>query len=285
MRMLGEELGRTFGDTCHYSLTEDITKTGHKASDLLDLVETGKLDLCYFSSSYLAARVPDLAVFDQPFPSLDRGALFARLDGETGDFIARSVEAATGFRVLGFWDNGVRHISNRLRPIQAPADCRDLTIRTLNNDLYLQTFRALGALPEVIDVKDLRRAVLDGVVDAQENPLTNIVTFGLQEAHRFVSMTAHFQGICLVLANRASFERLPQDIQQAMIDCIATASREQRAVAMQEDIDCLTSLEADGVAILQPHEIDRRAFGAAVSGVAAALNTSLNPWLLAQLRG
>jgi C4-dicarboxylate-binding protein DctP len=284
LRELGLALGERFGDACAFSLTGNITADGHKASDLLDMVEGDELDLCYFSSSYLAARVADLAVFDQPFPSMDRAQLFRRLDGEAGERLKRAVAAATGFEVVAFWDNGLRHISNRLRPIVRPADCAGLSIRVLPSSLYAATFKALGAAPEVIDVKDLRQAVLEGRVDAQENPLTNIVTFGLDEAHRHVSLTGHFQGIALVLANKARFNRLSAEMRGGIGECLTRATALQRTLAVKEDTDCLDLLEGRGVAVVRREALDLAGFRAAVAGVAATSGSGIDPALLKQLR-
>src|SRR5579862_9835724 len=62
----------------------DIAARGRKVADLLDLVRSGELDLCYFSSSYLAARVPALGVLDIPFCFTDPGETRAHLDGVLG---------------------------------------------------------------------------------------------------------------------------------------------------------------------------------------------------------
>ena len=114
----------------------------------------------------------------------------------------------TGYRVLGYWDNGFRHISNRLRPIRHPDDCRGMRIRTLDNAVYRQALAAMGFAPVTIDVKDLVRAVETHEVDAQENPLTNTVNFGLHRTHKHLSLTSHFYGVALLLANRAWLEAL-----------------------------------------------------------------------------
>jgi C4-dicarboxylate-binding protein DctP len=284
MRMLGTEIERRFGDDCRFHLTEDITQSGRPAAELPGLVERGELDACYFSSSYLAARIPELAAFDLPFQVRERGSIFQGLDDELGSRLAEAVAARTGFRVLGFWDNGVRHVSNRLHPIHTPDDCRGLKIRVLNSSLYLATFRALGCEPSVIDPKDLRAAVASHRVDAQENPLTNIVTFKLYETHRFISMTAHFLGICLVLVNRPKFDGLPQDVRDGIAECVAAATRAQRDFAIAEDSECAAMLTASGVEIVPPERIDGQAFRHAVAGVVAEAEAGIDPWVLSQLR-
>ena len=111
------------GGTLKIKVTDSIIRHGRKAADLLAMVERGELDGCYFASSYLTGRVPTLAVFDEPFQGGSRETTFAALGDETGAVLAAQVAAATAYRVLGFWDNGIRHISNRVRPIRTPADC------------------------------------------------------------------------------------------------------------------------------------------------------------------
>src|SRR5215469_3819457 len=104
-------------------VTDSILAQGYKAADLPGMVESGELDGCYFASSYLAARVPALGMFDAPFQAGERGGVFSRLDGDLGITLAEAVAAATNYRVLGWWDNGIRHISNGVRAIRTPADC------------------------------------------------------------------------------------------------------------------------------------------------------------------
>lgn len=128
-------------------IVPDITQTGRPAAALLAMVEAGEIDGCYFASSYLAGRIPALGLFDIPFAATDRAATYAQLDGATGERLAAAVAAASGYRVLGFWDNGFRHLSNAVHPIRRPDDCRGLKLRTLDNALHQEVFAALGFVP------------------------------------------------------------------------------------------------------------------------------------------
>jgi TRAP-type C4-dicarboxylate transport system substrate-binding protein len=244
----------------------DVTARGARAADLLSMVERGEIEVCYFAASYLAGRVPSLGAFDAPFAGVDRARLYAELDGQRGARLADEIEASTGYKLLGFWDNGLRHISNRVRPIRHPDDCRGLTIRTLDNAAYQRVLAAVGFTPRVIDVKDLVRAVESHAVDAQENPLTNTLNFGLHKTHRHLSLTAHFHGVALLLANRAWFDGLAPELQQCVLAAAADASTAQRQWAIDEDALCLERLEADGVKIVPAAEIDLASFRAAADG-------------------
>jgi tripartite ATP-independent transporter DctP family solute receptor len=282
LRVLDAEIGGA-RPGIEVELTPNITAQGRKASDLLTLVERGDLDLCYFSSSYLAGRVPSVRVLDLPFLVADRERAYRALDGDLGHRLADDISRATGFRVLAYWDNGFRHFSNRLRPIRHPRDCAGMKIRTLDNALHQQVFRALGFEPVTIDVRDMPTAIVSGVVDAQENPLTNTLNFGLHRTHRHISMTAHFFGVALVLANRAKFDGWSGETRQRIGSAVATATRAQRGFAAKEDIDCLARLKADGCEIVTADAIDRPAFEAAVADIREAEMARLDPALVRAL--
>ena len=266
LRRLAASLAAVPGTGWQVEVVRDVTEQGARAVDLLSMVEQGTVEICYFASGYLAGRVPSLGAFDAPFPALDRARLYAELDGgELGARLAGDLAQRAGYRLLGWWDNGVRHITNRLRPIRRPDDCRGLRIRTLDNAAYQRVFAGIGFTPVVIDVKDLARAVETHAVDAQENPLTNTVNFGLHKTHKHLSLTSHFHGVALLLANRAWFEALAPGLQSALLAASADATAAQRQWAIDEDALCLERLRREGVAIVPAEEIDFAAFRAMVS--------------------
>ena len=265
LHALRESVARRAGDALRIRVTDSIVAEGRKASDLLTMVDSGELDGCYFASSYLAGRVPGLGVFDEPFRAGSREAVFGALDGDTGEALADELAAATGYRVLGWWDNGIRHISNAMRPIRTPADCAGLRLRTLDNAQHQAAFRRLGFIPTFIDVADLPRAVADGAVDAQENPLTNVVNFNLHLHHRHISLTGHLLGIAPLLVNRARFDALPTDLRSVLIAAARDSEATQRALAEAEDAECLDLLVKAGVAVVSADAIDLPAFRAAVA--------------------
>jgi TRAP-type C4-dicarboxylate transport system substrate-binding protein len=262
LHALRDTVAERAGDALAITVTDSVVGPGRKVADLLAMVECGELDGCYFASSYLAGRVPALGVFDQPFRAGARDVVFAGLDGDAGASLAECVAAATGYRVLGFWDNGIRHISNGVHSIRTPADCIGLRLRTLDNAQHQDAFARLGFRPMFIDVADLPRAVAERTVDAQENPLTNMVNFGLHEHHRYVSLTGHLLGIALLLVNRARYDALPAELRGALDDAATASERMQRSLAVAEDADCLKLLTGAGVAVVGPDAIDLAAFRA-----------------------
>lgn len=260
-------------------VTPEIMKTGRAAADLLAMTEAGDLDVCYFASSYLGGRVPALTLLDLPFPGTDRSAIWRRLDGDAGRLLKAHVEERTGYEVLGFWDNGIRHVSNGVRPIRTPADCEGLSIRTLDNAFHQALFAALGFKPRFIDVKDLAREVRDRTIDAQENPLTNIVNFSIHETHRHVTLLGQFFGVALLLGNRARLATLSPAHRRALDAAIASATVAQRRAAAEEDSACLALLQASGVAVVHPGEIDLPAFKQAMATLVQRETARLDPSL------
>ena len=264
-------------------VTDNITVLGRNATDLFQMTESGDLELCYFASSYLADRVPNLAALDLPFRFTDRAAMIRALDGPFGQTLAGDIAARTGFAVLAFWDNGFRHFTNRMRPIICPDDCRGLTIRTMDSALHQASFAALGFIPRYIDVKDYPAAVRAGTVDAQENPLTNTVNFGVPDTHKFLTLSGHLCGVTLVLANAAWVDHLSPSRRDILNAAMLRATAAQRRFAQEEDSRCLQVLLSAGVSVLGPDQFDRPAFVEATQRVSREAAATLDPALMALL--
>jgi TRAP-type C4-dicarboxylate transport system substrate-binding protein len=264
VRIMIEALLKEAGGQVNVSFESDITERGCKATDLLDLVRSGDLDLCYFSSSYLTRHVPALGLFDLPFQFPDRSDTRLLLEGHLGAILRQEVAARTGYEVLAFWDNGLRNISNAKRPIRSPGDCAGIRIRTLPNAGYHDTFRALGMEPVTIDVGDMVQAIASGAVDAQENPLANIALFGLQKYHRFVTMTGHFQGIVLLLCNAKRLAGWPEKMRTILRAAVREGTAAQWQLASDEEVASRSALEAQGIEIVDIDDAGRALFKQAV---------------------
>lgn len=263
----------------------NVTTQGMTARALFDGVESGAFDMGYMASGYLTARVPQLAVIDLPFSQADRHAAYAALDGQAGQMLCTAVEDATGYRVLGFWDNGFRHLTNHSHSIRAPRDCAGLVVRTLDNRIYRETMAAMGFEPVVTDVRELREAVATGRVDAQENPLTNAVVFELYRHHRHVSLTGHFFGVVLLLANARWFASLSPDMAQVVRKAADAATAAQRRLAEVQDVEALDVLLGQGVSVTTPDELDHESFQTVCRPIVETELVRLEPALVAAYLG
>ena len=259
---------------------DDVTAAQEKASALFDSVEQGKRHICYMASGYLSARVPELAVLDLPFSVSDRAAAVAALDGQAGRMLSRAVAAQSGFQVLAYWDNGFRHISNAVHPITSPKDCVGMVIRTLDSAHYRAALSALGFAPVTTDVRELLRVVQSGEVQAQENPLTNLLNFGLWKYHPHVSLTQHYFGVLLLVCPRSWYEGLSAAQRQTLSVAAKLVTHEQRNNAETQDAIALAQLKSHGVQVVAADAIDLAAMRLATQEVAQQQRQSLPPDLL-----
>lgn len=246
----------------------DVTAVGLTARSLFDGVACGDWQMAYMASGYLSERVPALGFLDLPMLVSDRADALSRLDGRAGRLIGEAVSAATDLKVMGYWDNGFRHITNGIRPIRTPVDCAGLSIRTLDSPIYRATLSAMGFEPMFADVRDFAARIASGEIDAQENPLTNVVQFGIHQHHRHVSLTGHVFGVALLVCHAPWFANLPPAVSDSLLASCGDATRLQREMAAQEDEIALKTLESVGAAILGPGDLDMAAFRTAVAGVA-----------------
>src|SRR5690349_20429675 len=250
LKLIGDTLSAGFGDRISVDYVWNIMDHGHRAEEILTLVENGAMTLGYQSSSYLTDRVPELGFVDLPFLFEHRDQARAAIDGELGRHLSCSIEARINYRILGYFENGFRQISNRLRPVRAPTDLNGMRIRVLPSEVQARTFELLGAIPLRWDLTEAIAAIKAGTIDAQENPFANTVTYGVHKFHRFHTVTNHFYISRPIFLNRTAFDAWPRDLQSAMRDAVTKAVAFQRDLAIAEDRDARAAIEAAGCEIV-----------------------------------
>ena len=254
--MIGDDLETEFGDELEVKYIWNILDLGYRSEDTLWMAEHGILTLAYQSTSYLTDRVPELGFTDLPFLFKDNAHARSAMDGALGDYLMRCVEDRVNYRVLGFFENGFRHISNSLRPVRSPADLAGMKTRVLPSSVQARAFELLGAKPLPIDLVDAIEGIVAGTIDAQENPLANTVAYGVPQYHRFHTLTGHFYVSRGIFANRDAFDALPERVQAAFRKAVAKAVLLQRDLAVKEEgIARRAILDAGGEIIeLTPEE-------------------------------
>jgi TRAP-type C4-dicarboxylate transport system substrate-binding protein len=283
-RRFCDSLVERLGDRIHFELIGSVLDRGHPAGDLPVMVERGELAFCYMSTVQFTARVPELQLLELPFLIRDRRAVWAALDGELGALFTRRLHATTPFRVLGLWDNGFRHLTNRVRPIRSPQDCRGLRIRTQLSELHGEVFRALGFVPIATDIKQFVQEVAGDTFDAHDNPLTNIYAFGVHRYHRYITLSSHFFGASLLLGNARQYRSWPADVRAAVDDAAAQATAEQRRLAAAEDQNVLARLDPQANEVVRLSAAEQDAFVEAVQPVLSRRRAQLDPKLFAYLQ-
>src|SRR5215470_610688 len=269
LKLVGDRLTAQFGDRVDIKYVWNIMDLGYRAEDILWLVEDGLLTLGYQSSSYLTDRVPELGIVDYPFVFETTPQAREAMDGALGKALARALEEKANYRILGWFENGFRHISNRLRPIRKPADMSGMRIRVLPSKVHERTFELLGAVPLRMDLTEAIAAIKASTLDAQENPFANTVTYGVHKFHRFHSVTNHFYISQPIVYHRAAFDSWPARLQQEMRDAVAAAVAFQRDLARQEDEESRAAIAAQGCEIAELGPDKLAAFAAAVNPIYA----------------
>jgi TRAP-type C4-dicarboxylate transport system substrate-binding protein len=282
-RLFGDVLATKLGPRISFQLIGNVLELGRKSGDLPTMVENGDLSACYMSTVRFAQAVPELQALELPFVIRDRAALFQALDGEAGRFLRGRLLEATPFRILGFWDNGYRHISNRVRPIRKPDDCRGLRIRTQMSALHGEVFRALGFEPIAADIKEFVEGIATERFQAQDNPLTNIFHFGVHHHHRYITLTGHFFGGTLMVCNDEHYRSWPEEVQAAVEEAAHEATALQRRLAVAEDAEVLGRLDPRENEVIHLSAEERAAFVNAVQPVLEKHRGEINPQLYAAL--
>ncbi len=266
---IGNALEAEFGERVDVKYVWNVMELGFKAEDILWLVEHGLLTLGYQSSSYLTDRVPELGFVDLPFLFANNDQARAAMDGELGRYLTAKTEERIGYKILGWFENGFRHISNKLRPIHLPADMKGMKIRVLPSEIQRRTFELLGAQPMRMDLTEAIKMIVEGTIDAQENPLANTVTYGVHKFHKYHTLTSHFYISRPIFLHRASFESWPQDIQDAMQKAVHEAVIYQRKLAVEENTLSRQAIEAAGCEVVELNAQEHAAFVDAVQPLLA----------------
>ena len=264
LKRIGDRVSAKFKGDVDVKYVYNILDLGYRGEDILWLVESGVLTLGYQSSSYLTERVPDLGIADLPFLFQDQSTARGAMDGRFGRVMAERIEAGMDFRILGWFENGFRHVSNRLRPVRLPADLKGMTIRVLPSKVQARTFELLGAVPKIMDLSEVIPAVKAGTLDAQENPFLNTVTYGVHNFHKFHTASNHFYLSRPVFLHRPTFDSWPRELQDEMRAAVADAVTFQRNLHVKEEEDAAAAIRKVGGEIVELTPEQHKAFVDAV---------------------
>src|SRR5262245_30870541 len=254
LKFIGDRLTAELEDRVEVKYVWNIMDLGYRAEDILWLVEHGLLTLGYQSSSYLSDRVRELGFVDLPFLFASTEAARRAMDGALGKRLARAIERRASYCVLGWFENGFRHISNRVRPLRKPRDLNGMSICVWPSKVQERTFELLGARPMRMDRTQAIEMIKAGSIDAQENPLSNTVTYGVHKFHRFHTLSNHFYISRPIFLHRAAFDAWPDDLKTAMRAAVNDAVAFQRELHVQEEKDAHKAIAAEGCELVERSE-------------------------------
>ncbi|MDY8109912.1 TRAP transporter substrate-binding protein [Fulvimarina sp. 2208YS6-2-32] len=236
------------------------------AQENVDQVRSGAIFAVFTSVAYFTRSVPELEAVSLPFQFATREQAFKVMDGPVGDLLDEKL-LEQGFVNLGYGELGYRHVTNNVRPIETLEDLNGLTVRLQPNEVHLETFRALGANPQSMDISELYSALQQGVIDGQENPYNITFTRRFFEVQEHLSDTGHFFDFINVVTNRQTFENLPDEQQTAVREAMDAAIRWQREEAASVDQAYRQRLVDEGMTLTQITPEARAAMQEAVAPV------------------
>lgn len=250
--------------------------------EIAEGVKSGSIDMGLVAADgALPNWVPELQVFAIPYLIRDREHAYAVLDGEIGQELADKM-AQKGFKLISWWEVGVRHFTNNKRDVRRPEDLSGLKIRVQESKIWIEFIKALNALPTPIPFGELYTALQQGVVDGQENPIPTIVSMKFYEVQKHVTLDGHSYTPAAFIANPAVFNGLPADLQTVILDAAKEAQAYQRQVLKQKDEEGIEFLRSQGVSIVT--DVDKEAFVEATKNVANVLADEVGRDLIERIR-
>lgn len=202
--------------------------------EIIEGVQLGNIQMCESSLAPMAGFNKTFLAFNLPYLFPTRDAAYKFLDGPVAGEMKSSVESK-GFKILEYWDNGYRHLTNSKRPVKEPKDIVDLKIRTMENPVHMEAFKQMGAKPTPMAFGEVFTALQQGAIDGQENAYNNITAMKFQEVNKYITETGHFYDVTAFIINPDFFNKLPAELQAAVNKAARAATLYQRKRSIEDD--------------------------------------------------
>ncbi len=226
----------------------DVTNYGDKASSLIEKTQYEEMHVSYLLSSYFEKILPEIKILDLPYLFNNRNEAYNLLKSDFFDYIDSKLKDKN-LKLLGFWDNGIRHISSKIKLIKTLSDCQGQVIRTTPSPLHIEIFKKLGFAPKPLDVRDFKIAIENNDIEAQENPLTNYWNFEVYKKQEFLTLTSHMFGFCLFVINIDYFDKLTNFNKKFLIKKSKEVTDYQRKLAIDEDDILIKKIKSKNIKI------------------------------------
>lgn len=231
-----------------------------------EAVRMGTLEMVTTSASPLTGLVPALNVFDLPFIVPNEKAADAIFDGPIGAQLAADLEAK-GLVLLAYYENGFRQLTNSVHEVKSPEDLKGLKIRTMQNPIHLQAFRAMGANPTPMPFSEVFTALQQKTIDGQENPIPTIWLSKFYEVQPYVSLTNHVYGPHLLIIGKKLWDSFPPEDQKVIAEAAKESAVYQRALNRKMNKEFVGSLRDAGIIVTELTPEQHQAFVEAVAPV------------------
>ena len=217
-----------------------------KDKELLQKLKLGQITFS-LPSSVMSSVADEFGVFEMPYIIKDREHM-KRVQAKLGDTFQKAVQAKS-YRILGYFENGFRHITNNTRPIDKPADLAGIKLRTPKGAWRVKMFKLYGANPTPMAFSEVFTALQTGVIDGQENPYAQIASAKFQEVQKYLSITGHVYTPAYILVSEANYAKLPDDVRAGLEKCAADTQAFVYDTAARLETELLDVIKGAGVAV------------------------------------
>ena len=229
--------------------------------EMVEQLRDGTLEITWVTTGFFGSWEPVLNTLEIGFLFEDREHSFAAFDGPLGEEVASLVNNH-GVELLGFYEAGMRHVTNNVRAIENVEDLAGLKIRTPEAKYHLSTLERMGASPTPMAFNELYAAMEQGIVDGQENPLSNIHSAAFYEVNDYLALTGHLHLTHMVLYSEQLWDQLTDEQREIIGQAIIDSQEVQRNKVGEDDASLLEVLEQEGMTVTRP---DRAAFAELVA--------------------
>lgn len=233
-------------------ITLDIfpnSQLGDEESLISALRTGGSVDFTAPSAAPLQAYAKEILVCDFPYAFTNYDQVWAFYDGEMGKFLYSKL-AGTGIKGLAWWDNGFRNFTTTRKEIHVPADLKGMKMRTMNAPVHMAYVNALGAAATPIPYGELYSALQQGVVDGQENPVTNIKGLKFYEVQKYLILDKHVHDPSPLLMSQKTWDKLTPDQQAAVEKAGIEAGVYMRKLSEELEVANLKVLKDNGMIVI-----------------------------------
>lgn len=218
---------------------------------VLQAMQAGTIQMTVVHDGPISALYPPMGVYNMPFLFESHAEAWTIYDSPYAAKLGEAMRKETGIRLLGFGDNGIRHLTNSKRPINRLEDCKGLTIRIQPSPIYDALIQGLGANATAVSWTELPAALQQGVADGQENGITNILAAKLYETQKYVTLDGHVYSYHAYLIADKFWESLTADQKAAVQQGVDIAKWVHRGMTAYQDDTAKAVLQSFGVQVTE----------------------------------
>jgi tripartite ATP-independent transporter DctP family solute receptor len=229
----------------------------------VEAVQIGTQDLVITSTGPVGNFVPEMKIVDIPFLFRDYDHARKVLDGKIGqDMLAKFPNH--GLVALAWSENGFRHMTNNKRAIVSAADASGLKMRTMENKVHMEGYRAFGIQPTPMAFPEVFGALQQGVVDGQENPIPVILASKFSQVQKHLSLTGHVYSPGLIITSPRIMSKLSDADKKAFYDAAAKSVAATRKKVNDDEANGIAQLEREGMQVVK--KVNSVSFNDALKG-------------------